>query len=139
MIALPTIQMPSLRAIGIGLIVITVLLLATALWLTRADLKVAEAENASLAKANALIAGERDDAAESATNWQKAAERLQKQLEDRIAAELVQRERDRAAVEEARQKARDADATFKAWLARYEAATRDAECAAQMQQRLCTR
>lgn len=62
--------------------------------------------------------------------WESTTRDLRERLAAEVAARRADRERDQAAVIAAEAAQRDADRTLRAWLDRYAAATRSAECAA---------
>lgn len=80
-------------------------------------------------------------ALEACQSTAHAWEATTRDLRDRLAAEIkareVDRKRDQAAVAAARAAQRDADRTLRAWLDRYAAATRSAECAAIERMPIC--
>lgn len=62
--------------------------------------------------------------------WEATTRDLRDRLSVEVEARRADRERDQAAVIAAEAAQRDADRTLRAWLDRYAAATRSAECAA---------
>ncbi len=127
----------TLRVATMGLAAIGVVLLVTALLLTRASLRAAEAELSALQARHDSVTEQLQSARTSSNSWQTVALQAQLELNQRIERDRIQRERDAAAVEEARLRAAEANATLRGWLERYEAATRDAECAAQLAEPIC--
>jgi C4-dicarboxylate-specific signal transduction histidine kinase len=79
----------------------------------------------------------RDAAVQSATAWERAAQKLRADLARCVEEREVDRQRDRLAVEQAQAARREADRTLRAWMDRYAAATRSAECAAVERMRIC--
>lgn len=115
-----------IAVIGWGL----ALFMAAALWV-----QSARHETASTSLATAESA--RDAAQAAASNWQATSEDLQRRLDAEIKARSADRERDQAAVLAAEAAQRDADRTLRAWLDRYAAATRSAECLAIERMPIC--
>lgn len=105
-------------------------ILGAALWV-----QTARHANASATVDRATAA--RDAATAAATSWQATAEELRLSLDACNRDRLADRQRDQAAVLAAEAAQRDADRTLRAWLDRYAAATRSAECAAIERLQIC--
>jgi hypothetical protein len=125
-------QSLAVRALVIAAAVgwLAVILLGAALWV-----QSSRHETASNSLATAESA--RDAARASANNWEATAGDLQKRLDTEIRERAADRQRDEAAVIAAEAAQRDADRTLRAWLDRYAAATRSAECAAIERMPIC--
>ena len=106
------------------------LLAIGALWVQSARHSVAQA---ALTQARAAHAA----AVTSAGEWEATAGRMRQAVDQCNAQRLADRERDRRAIEAAQAAQRDADRTLRAWLDRYAAATRSAECAAIERMTIC--
>jgi predicted outer membrane protein len=117
-------------AIVAGVGWLAALALGGALW-------VQDARHASVRDQLERAVAARDAAVQSATAWERAAQKLRADLARCVEEREVDRERDRLAVVQAQAARRDADRTLRAWMDRYAAATRSAECAAVERMRIC--
>lgn len=91
----------------------------------------AQTQRLDLAKAKSQAMESQLDAARaSAARWQATGLELRQKLADEIEARRIERQKDIAAIKAAEEAKRDADRTLRAWLDRYAAATRSAECLA---------
>lgn len=122
----------AVRALAIASAVgwLAAILLGAALWVQSARHSVAQA---ALTQARAAHAA----AVTSAGEWEATAGRMRQAVDQCNAQRLADRERDRRAIEAAQAAQRDADRTLRAWLDRYAAATRSAECAAIERLQIC--
>jgi hypothetical protein len=117
-------------AIVAGVGWLAALVLGCALWVQSARHETTEAQ---LERAIAA----RDAAVQSATAWERAAKKLRDDVTACNREREADRNRDDAAVAAAQAARREADRTLRAWMDRYAAATRSAECAAVERMRIC--
>jgi C4-dicarboxylate-specific signal transduction histidine kinase len=106
------------------------LVLGGALW-------VQDARHASVRDQLERAVAARDAAVQSATAWERAAQKLRADLARCVEEREVDRARAQQAVAAAMAARRDADRTLNAWLDRYRAATASAECAAIERATIC--
>jgi hypothetical protein len=117
-------------AIVAGVGWLAALALGGALWVQDARHETTEAQ---LERAVAA----RDAAVQSATAWERATQKLRDDVTACNREREADRNRDKAAVAAAQAARREADRTLRAWMDRYAAATRSAECAAVERMRIC--
>ncbi len=118
-------DLPALRLVSIAAAVgwLLAILLGAAVWVQSARHSTAKA---AIDTAETAL----DACIETADGWESTATDLRSRLAAEVEARRVDRARDVEAVAAALAAKRDADATLDAWMDRYAAATRSAECAA---------